>query len=113
MPRYCFEISVGPSPYYWFAYFDTPDHLADFLFTHEEADVTVEGEYGEEENPYRIILCRIPKDRREAFLHAVDLLPALMAYVGKTDYDDFCRGVLADAVHFLSARRTAGGTLRL
>ena len=68
-------------------YFDTHDHLADFLFEHEHVSITVEGEFGDEDEPYGIILCRIAREDRESFLHAVELLPSLMAYVGKTDYD--------------------------
>jgi len=101
-PRYCFEIADGPAMYYWFAYFDTHDHLADFLFEHEHVSITVEGEFGAEDDPYRIILCRIARKDRESFLHAVDLLPSLMAYVGKTDYDEFCQGVMLDAYRHIS-----------
>ena len=96
MARYCFEIKDGPSPYNWFAYFDTEDHLADFVFSHEKVNVTIEGEYGAEGDPYRIILGRIQKEQREAFLKALDLIPALMEYVGKTDYDDFCQSFMMD-----------------
>ena len=95
--RYCLEIKDRPSPYNWFAYFDTADHLAQFLFDYEKVDVTVEEEYGKEEDPYRILLVRIPGEQRQAFLKVIDILPGLMEYVGKLDYDDFCLRVLADA----------------
>ncbi len=104
--RYCMEIKDGPSPYNWFAYFDTDDRLAQFLFDYEKVDITVEGEYGKQEDPYRIILVRIPGSQRLAFLKVIDLLPGLMEYLGKTDYDDFCRGVLADADRIVTGRRT-------
>lgn len=103
--RYCFEIMDSPAMYYWFAYFDTHDHLADFLFSHENVSVTIEGEFAAEEDPYRIVLCRIDKKDRENFLKAVDLLPSLMEYVGKTDYNEFCQGVMRDAHRYFNAKR--------
>ena len=106
--RYCIEIADGPSPYYHFAYFDTDEYLADCLFAHEKVDVTVEGEYGNEEDPYRIILCRIPRQHRKGFLHAIDLLPGLMAYAGKTGYDDYCMDVLATAAQYAEKREDRG-----
>ena len=106
--RYCFEIVDGPAMYYWFAYFDTHDHLADFLFEYEHVNITVEGEFGDEEEPYKIILCRIAREDRESFLHAVELLPSLMEYVGKTDYDEYCRGFMMDAYRYVSKRREGG-----
>jgi len=104
-PRYCFEIVDGMAMNYTFAYFDTHDHLADFLFDHENVRITVEGEFGAEGDPYRIVLCRVALKDREGFLRAVDLLPSLMRYVGKTDYDEFCRGFMMYAYLNISKRK--------
>ena len=106
--RYCFEIMDAPLQYNYFAYFDTDDHLGHFLFSHENIDVTVEGEYGAEDDPYRIMLCRVPRRQRDEFLRAVDQLPDLMAYVGKTDYDDFCRHVMTDARKWFAKQGYSG-----
>ena len=111
--RYCFEIADGPAMYYWFAYFDTHDHLADCLFDHEHVSVTVEDEFAGDDDPYRIVLCRIARKDRERFLNAVDLLPSLMTYVGKTDYEAFCRAFLQDAYRFLSEQKSTGSGSRL
>jgi len=53
-------------------------------------------EYGVEEEPYRVIECRIPKDQRDGFLSCINLLPQVMNYVGRTDYVDYCREFLAN-----------------
>ena len=106
--RYIFEISDGPSKDYHFAYFDTDEHLADFLFAHEHVDVTIEGEFGAEGDPYRIIICQISKEQRDKFLRCVEELPGLMANVGKTDYDDFCIGFMMNAANYMACNLTAG-----
>ena len=105
-PKYYMEIVDGdaPSPYDWFAYFDTDEYLAHFLFKHENVEVEVEGEYGKEEDPYRIILCRVPRKDRAVFLKVMNLLPAFMAYAGKTDYEAYCRErMLEDISHTTGA----------
>ena len=111
--RYCFEIADGPSNDCWFAYFDSVKHLALLLFAYENVDVTIEGEFGSEHDPYRIFLCRIPGKDRAGFLKAIDRLPALMAQAGYADYDDFCRGVMQDAAGFLAGRKAAGRKIPL
>ena len=102
--RYIFEISDGPSQYYHFAYFDTDDYLADFLFAHEHVNVTIEGEYGAEDDPYRIIMCQVPKTQRNQFLSCIEMLPELMTYVGKTDYDDFCINFMTNAARYMARK---------
>ena len=105
--RYIFEISDGPSQNYHFAYFDTDDHLAGFLFAQEHVDVTIEGEFGAEDDPYRIVMCKIPKKQRDRFLRCVEMLPGLMEYMGKTDYDDFCIEFMKGAARYMD-RQEAG-----
>ena len=107
-PKYCIEITDGPSPDCRFAYFDSDDGLGQFLFEHEHVRLEVEQEYGEEGAPYRIVRCRVPREDREAFLRTVDLLPGLMAYVGRTDYEAFCRGILREASCGRGPARRAG-----
>ena len=109
-PKYYMEIVDGdaPSPYDWFAYFDTDEYLAHFLFKHENVEVEVEGEYGKEEDPYRIILCRVPRKDRHAFLKVMNLLPAFMAYAGKTDYESYCREKMLEAWRYRMKSEAAG-----
>lgn len=101
--RYLFEIPDGPSPYYGFAYFDTEEHLADSLFAREHVDVTILGELEEEdvEEPFRFVLCRVPREQRSGFLRAIDDLPDLMSAMGKTGYDEFCQTVMLHAPQFM------------
>ena len=109
---YCFEIKDESSLYNWFAYFDTPDHLAMTLFEYEKVDLTVEGEYGREDDPYRILLVRIPGNQRQSFLKVVELLPDIMEYTGRKDYDAFCRSMLMAADRFME-RNGAGESIPL
>ena len=107
-PRYLIEVTDGPSMYDSFSYIDTEDRLADFLFDHMKLDVKTEMEFPYEDTPYRIVLCRIPRDQRDFFLRAVDLLPALMDYVGRTDYEDCCRAFFRHADRYINGKRAAG-----
>lgn len=96
-PKYYIEISDGPSAYCHFAFFDTDEYLSFFLFSHLRLDVEIEEEYVFDGAPYQLVQCRVPASWRDVFLRAMDLLPALMAYAGKTDYEDFCRGMILKA----------------
>ncbi len=80
------------------SYFDTEEHLADFLFAREHVDVTILGELEEEdvEDPFRFVLCRVPREQRSGFLRAIDDLPDLMSAMGKTGYDEFFSFLLSN-----------------
>ena len=106
--RYCIEIAEEQSPYYCFSYIDTEDHLADCLFSHLKVNVEFQAEFSCDRDPYRIILCRIPREQRKAFLRSVGLLPGLMAYAGKTDYDEYCAAFMENARRYVN-----GGTAPL
>lgn len=95
--RYCIEITDGMSPDYCFTYFDTADHLADHLFSYLKVSKQTEMEFSNNENDYRVIIARIPREDRDGFLRVIDLLPGVMAYAGYTGYDEFCRNFLLDA----------------
>jgi len=101
--RYCFEIADGFSPDDCFAYVDTEEHLAGFLFSYERVGMTIEEEFGADGDPYRIILCRVPRERRAAFLKVIDLLPGLMAYAGRKDYDAYCTDLMTRAAQCFRA----------
>ena len=82
-PRYLIEITDGPSMQYSFSYVDTEDNLAYLLFDHLDVDVEPDMEFHCDGDPYKIVVCRIPREHRDAFLRAIDLLPAFMDYAGK------------------------------
>ena len=106
-PGCCFEIADDLSARYCFAYVDTTDGLADLLFRHLKVDAEKEMVFRDEKDPYRIILCRIPRGQREAFFRAVDLLPAFMAYDGRGDYEDYCRGFFTTAYRYMVEKEDA------
>lgn len=108
--RYCIEITDGMCPDYSFIYFDTAGHLADHLFSCLKVSRQPEMEFSNSENDYRVIMVRIPREDRAGFLRVVDLLPALMAYAGYTDYDEFCTNFLLDAQDCLVTRQQKGST---
>ena len=84
------EIDYGLSAFYGFSYIDTKDGLADLLFDHLKVSVMPDREFSFENDPYRVIMCKVPRTQRDAFLHAVELLPSLMAYAGNDDYEEYC-----------------------
>ena len=106
--RYCIEITDGTSPDYCFSYFDMADHLADHLFSYLKVSKQTEMEFSNNENDYRVIIARIPREDRASFLRVIDLLPGLMAYVGYTDYDEFCTNFLLDAQDCLVTQQLKG-----
>lgn len=107
--RYCIEITEGLSTHYCFSFIDTVDGLARILFDHMKIDVVPDMEFhGDDDDPYRIVMVKIPRSQREAFLKAIELLPGLMRYAGMTDYEDYCRMFFADARQFLSRGQDAG-----
>ena len=66
--------------------------------------------FSNNENDYRVIIARIPREGRTSFLRVIDLLPALMAYAGYTDYDEYCRNFLLDAQDCLVTQQWKGNT---
>ena len=105
---YFFEIKDEWSKDCCFSYFDTEEHLADFLFEYEKVDVTVDGEFGADDDPYRIILCHVPRNQRQGFLRALGMLPELMLHVGRMDYDQYCHTFMMDADQYLAEHKTDG-----
>ena len=106
-PRYCFEIAEDLSTHYCFSYMDTVDNLADFLFDHLKINVEPEMEFHYDDDPFKIVMCRVPRSQREDFLNAVDLLPGLMEYAGKTGYDAYCMDLMRNAARFIMKNREA------
>ena len=106
-PRYCFEIAEDLSTHYCFSYMDTVDNLADFLFDHMKINVEHEMEFHYDDDPFKIVMCRVPRSQREDFLNAIDLLPGLMEYAGKTGYDAYCMDLMRNAARFIMKNREA------
>lgn len=106
---YYFEITDGPSTHYVFSYFDTPDNLADCLFDHLKIDVVREMEFHNEGDPFKIVMCHIPRRQRAEFLRAVRLLPDLMEYAGQEGYDEFCIDFMMNADRFMKNRQETQG----
>ena len=106
MSRYVMEIDYGLSTHYGFSYIDTEDGLADLLFSHLKVDVEQDMEFRQDEGPYRIVMCKVPREQRAEFLRAIGLLPALMDYAGRKDYEDYCRRFFWNARLFF--RRNKG-----
>jgi len=103
-PRYCLEIAENRPAYYSFSYVDTPDNLANFLFSQMKVDAETETEFRFTGDPFKIVLCRIPRSQRESFLKAIDMLPGLMAYDGREGYKEYCLALARKAVRFLKAK---------
>lgn len=111
--RYVAELTDGMSDRYCFSYVDTDDNLAALLFNHLKLDVETDMIFQIKDDPYRIVTVKIPREQRETFLHAVDLLPAFMDYAGWTDYEAYCRAFFLNAHRWLAKKEAAGGTARL
>ena len=108
-PRYCFEIAEDLSARYCFSFVDTEDGLASFLFSHLKVDVEEEMEFRYDDDPFRIVMCHIPRHQWEDFLRAIELLPGLMAYAGKEGYEEYCLDLMRNAAQFLRSRPDKGG----
>ena len=104
-PGCCFEIADDLSARYCFAYVDTTDGLADLLFRHLKVDVEQEMVFHYDGDPFRIVMCHIPREQRDVFLRAVDLLPGLMAYAGKEGYDEYCEDLAEKARRYFAGQK--------
>ncbi len=109
-PRNCFEIADGLSTEDCFAYIDSVDNLADFLFGQLKIDMEREMEFHHDGEPFKIVMCRIPRNQRETFLKAIDVLPGLMDYVGIAGYHEYCTEIMQNAARFLKEKENPGNT---
>ena len=107
--RYCIEIAEDLNTRYCFSYIDTEDELASVLFSHLKIDVEPEMEFHYDDDPFKIVMCHIPREQRKEFLRAVDLLPELMAYAGIEGYDEYCQDLMKKAARFLAGQKESGG----
>ena len=104
--RYVAEITDGIPTHGCFSYIDTEDGLAVFLFDQMKIDVEIEMEFHYDDDPYKIVMCRIPRKQRNSFLQAIDLLPSFMAYAGRMGYEEYCQDFFMNAAQWLAERGT-------
>ena len=48
-------------------------------------------EDGGGDNPYWLILCKVPKDQRVRIMECIDLLPGVMENAGMKGYVNYCQ----------------------
>ncbi len=108
--RYVIEILDAPAEECCFSYIDTEDNLADFVFDRQKVRVTTDMEI-QYDDPFKVKVCRIPRKQRKAFLRAIDMLPGFMAYAGRKDYDEYCRGFFENARMYMMNAGTGGGSI--
>ena len=102
---YCFEITDEFPDRCCFSYIDSEDGLASILFDHLKVDVEEEMVFHYDDDPFRIVMCHIPRNQREAFLRAIDLLPSFMAYAGKEGYEEYCLNLMGNAARYMRGRQ--------
>lgn len=102
----CWTIAKFSFLYAHFAIIDTADYLADQLFIKHEVRVHFGGEFVNQDERYRIILCKCRKRDVDCFLAAVSELPNKMLLCGHTDYLTFCE----DLKSRVSSALARGGT---
>ena len=102
--RYFFVIEDNSPSSLSIAYIDTLDNLGDFAFDHLKVEKDVLMEFHYDGDPFKIVMCRVPKSQWKRLLSAIDALPRLMAYVGREGYDAYCRDLMNKASEFLAAR---------
>ena len=98
------NLTVSPSLYSHYAYFDLEDHLADSLFARQHVAVKYEQEFVNPINHYRLVICRVLPWHREGFLKAMSELPCKMNLLGFNDYQDFCREYLDFSENWIMGR---------
>lgn len=73
-----------------YAYFDTPEYLADQIFAQKNLKIKFEKELEHPEEAYVLVFCKIRKHDEHLFLEAMEELKNKMLLLGHTDYLSFC-----------------------
>lgn len=76
--------------YYYFAFVDTTEHLADTIFIQKKLSVHFIHELRKKDTDYCIVFCRIRKSDADAFSANMEALQRKMLLLGHDDYADFC-----------------------
>lgn len=79
--------------FYYYAFIDTSEYLADQLFVKHEVEVDFGKEFSKKGDDYRIIFCRVKKQDEEGFLAALAELSKKMLLMGHMDYPAFCANI--------------------
>ena len=74
---------------------DTEKYLADQLFKNEKIRVNFGKEFGNKEERYLLISCKIWNKDHGKFFRSMEKLRNKMPLVGNTDYEAFCKGVFS------------------
>lgn len=76
--------------YYYYAFVDVPENLADQLFISHKVRVYFGDEFEKEDLQYKIILCKIRKSDETEFLAALSEMYNKMYLMGYSDYEENC-----------------------
>ncbi|MCD8189197.1 MAG: hypothetical protein LUD78_03085 [Clostridiales bacterium] len=79
--------------FYYYAFIDTGEYLADQLFIKHEVKVNFGKEFCKEGANYRVIFCRVKKQDENEFLAALAELNRKMLLLGHIDYPAFCANI--------------------
>lgn len=78
-----------------YVYVDAPEHHADHLFINRKLRVQFKADFRKEGEKYQIVVCKVPKRRREDFVACMEELCRNMLVLGRTDYPDACDRIYA------------------
>lgn len=104
----CWTLERFSLRYNHFAIIDTDDYLADSLFVRHKVRVWFSTEFGKDDSPYRVIMCKCRKKDTPKFLDAIKELPNKMLLCGYRDYLTFC----AELKNKLETAKANGGVDR-
>lgn len=89
--------------YDYFAYIDSPKHMADDIFARHKVVVKFRGEWKKPGAKYQIVMCKVRKADTPKFLEAMEELPQRMLICGYPDYLEFCEEFNKELDSVLSA----------
>ncbi len=64
-------------------------------------------EDGGGDNPYWLILCKVPKDQRVRFMECIDLLPGVMENAGMKGYVNYCQRYISGFMQYIEEKNAA------
>ena len=82
--------------YAYYAYFDSPDHMADQIFIRNRIWVYFDGDYAKEGFSYAIILCHVRKKDAASLEAALDTLAKNMLICGYPQYETEVSACMAE-----------------
>ncbi len=86
---YVIEMTEPGAPFALVSYIDTEEGLAHYLFDHFKLEVKTVTEIHPDGDPYKFVICRVRSDDARLFYRAMDLLPAIIAYSGRKDFEEY------------------------